>query len=170
MTFGRVARAFGLFFKTDTGKAATSPATGGAPSIRGIVAYYSATGNTAQVARALHRGMKSVIACDVAPLKKLDPKQMAKYDVVAIGAPNWYMREPAIVKLFSHDMPRMDGKHCIIFGTHGGMPRGQFWSMSRNMLKKGMTIIGWGTGTDPISCRPTRKSRMVNGGIPMRST
>jgi ferredoxin len=47
----------------------------------------------------------------------------------------------------------MDGKHCILFGTHGGMPRGQFWSMSRNMIKKGMHIIGWGDwyGSDFMS-------------------
>ena len=153
MAFGRVGRAFRLFFKTDVAEASAAPATGSEKTIKGIVAYYSATGNTAQVARAIHTGMKSVIPCDVAPLKKLDPKDMAKYDVMAIGAPNWYMREPAIVKLFTHDMPRMDGKHCIIFGTHGGMPKGQFWSMSRNMLKKGMTIIGWGDwyGSDFMS-------------------
>jgi len=155
----RASRAFELL--TGGGRAAASetPAAGGKKSPRGIVVYYSATGNTAQVAEAIWRGMRSVIPCDVAPIKKLKPRDMAKYDVVAIGAPNWYMRVPVNITLFTHDMPRMDGRHAIIFGTHGGMPWGQFWFLTKNILKKGMTVIGWSDwyGSDfltPHSCVP----------------
>jgi ferredoxin/flavodoxin len=159
LAFGRITRAFDLFFQTGKAKATETAATGEKKPLKGIVAYYSATGNTAQVAEALWRGMKSVIPCDVAPIKLLKPEDMSKYDVIAIGAPNWYMRVPANVLIFTHDMPRMDSKHCIIFGTHGGMPWGQFWIMSKNILKKGMTIIGWSDwyGADfltPHSCVP----------------
>jgi len=148
LAFGRAARAFDLIFKTNQAKASVKPAIGERKSIRGIVVYYSATGNTAQVAEALWRGMRSVIPCDLAPIgpaivKKVEPADMAKYDVIAIGAPNWYKRVPGNVLVFTHDMPRMDGKHCIIFGTHGGQPYAQFWIMSKNILKKGMEIIGW---------------------------
>ncbi|MDB9822907.1 hypothetical protein OAC89_04325 [Deltaproteobacteria bacterium] len=143
LAFGRVAKAFDLLFKISVADASEKPGSSEKNPLRGIVVYYSAGGNTAQVANALWRGMKSVITCDVAPIKKVKPADMAKYDVVAIGSPNWFMREPANVKVFTHDMPRMDGKHCIFFGTHGSMPVGQFWSMSRNILKKGMSIIGW---------------------------
>jgi ferredoxin/flavodoxin len=108
------------------------------------VVYYSATGNTAQIAKAIHRGMNSVIPCDVIQITKLNPKKMTKYDLVALGAPNWSMRTPVVISTFTHDMPRMDGKHCVIFGTHGTRPIGQFWFSSRNLLKKGMTVIGWG--------------------------
>jgi ferredoxin/flavodoxin len=148
LAFGRAARAFDLIFKTNMARASEKPAAGERKSIRGIVVYYSATGNTAQVAEALWRGMRSVIPCDLAPIgpasrKKVKPADMAKYDVIAIGAPNWYKRVPGNVLVFTHDMPRMDGKHCIIFGTHGGQPYAQFWIMSKNILKKGMVIIGW---------------------------
>lgn len=143
LVFGRAGRAFDLFFKTGTARASEKTGSSGKKDIRGIVVFYSATGNTAQVANALYKGMKSVIKCDVATVKQIKPEDMAKYDVMALGSPNWYMREVANTKVFTHDMPRMDGKHCIIFGTHGGSPVGQFWSMSRNVLKKGMTIIGW---------------------------
>jgi NAD-dependent dihydropyrimidine dehydrogenase PreA subunit/flavodoxin len=159
MTFGRVARAFDMISQTGAAKASEKPAIGEKKALKGIVVYYSATGNTAQVANAIYNGMKSVIACDVAPIKMMKPADMAKYDVMAIGSPNWYFRVPSNVNIFTHDMPLMDGKHCIIFGTHGGMPVGQFWSMSRNILKKGMTIIGWSDwyGSDfltPHSCVP----------------
>jgi hypothetical protein len=87
MAFGRIGRAFHLFFKTGVAKASAAPAIGSRKTIKGIVAYYSATGNTAQVARAIHTGMKLAISCDVALLKKLDPKDMAKYDVMASPRP-----------------------------------------------------------------------------------
>jgi ferredoxin/flavodoxin len=143
LAFGKVSKTFGLTSQASAGKATEKQGTGGKKSLKGIVVYYSGTGNTAQIANAVYRGMKSVIACDVAPINKVKPADMAKYDVMALGSPNWYMREVVNTKIFTHDMPRMDGKHCIIFGTHGGSPVGQFWSMSRNVLKKGMTIIGW---------------------------
>ena len=131
---GRFARAIDALFQT---KIARKPA-------RGIVVYYSGTGNTASIAKAIHRGMNSVIPCDVMQITKLNPKKMAKYDLVALGSPNWSMRTPIVVWTFTHDMPRMDGKHCVLFGTHGTRPIGQFWFSSRNLLKKGMTVIGWG--------------------------
>ncbi len=143
LVFGGFAGAFDLLFKSGAAKATETPPAGGKKPLKGIVVYYSATGNTAQVANAIYKGMKSVITCDVAPINKVKPADMAKYDVMALGAPNWYERVPGNVLIFTHNMPRMDGKHCIIFGTHGGMPFGQFWIMSKNVLKKGMTIIGW---------------------------
>jgi ferredoxin/flavodoxin len=159
LAFGRFAKAFNFIFQTDSARASEKPATAQKKALKGIVAYYSGTGNTAQIAEAVYKGMKSVIPCDVAPINKLDPKKMDKYDLVAIGAPNWYMRVPANVLVFTHDMPQMNGKHCFLFGTHGSGGPGMFWNMSRNILKRNMTIIGWGDwyGSDfltPHSCVP----------------
>lgn len=97
--------------------------------------------------------MKSVIACDVAPIKKVRPQDMSKYEAMALGSPIWFERDPANVKIFTQDMPRMEGKHSILFNTHGEAPTSHFWSMSKNILKKGMIIIGkndW-YGPDRIS-------------------
>ena len=143
MALGRFARAAEQLFPRGAAKASSKPAAGEKKPLRGVVVYYSASGNTAQVANSLWRGMRSVIPCDVAPINKIKPADMAKYDVVALGAPNWYMRVPVNFLIFTNDMPRMNGKHCIMFGTHGSGGPGMFWIMSRNILKKGMKIIGW---------------------------
>jgi flavodoxin/ferredoxin len=124
-------------------RAAEKPAAAGKKALRGMVLYYSGTGNTAQVADAIYKGMKSVIACDVAPIDKLKAADMGKYDVIAIGAPNWYMRVPANILSFIMDMPVMAGKHAVIFGTHGSGGPGMFWNLSRNILRRGFTVIGW---------------------------
>jgi ferredoxin len=154
VAFGRIAGVLGLLSQTHPAKALDKPKPIVDKKLKGIVVYYSSTGNTAQIANALYKGMKSVISCDVVPVMKMNPKKMAKYDVMAIGAPNWYMREPAVMRTFTDDMPRMDGKHCVIFGTHGMSPQGQFWSLSFNPLRKGMTIIGWSDWSGPDFVSP----------------
>ena len=143
-TLQRMAKAFGLESAGSTALAATPTDPAASRPLRACVAYYSATGSTGKIAGAIHRGMTSIMPCDVAPFKKIDAKAMAKYDVVAIGSPIWYFRETANTRIFINDMPRMDGKLCVPFCTHGTNPDGIFYSMSTMILKKGMRIIGWG--------------------------
>ena len=52
--------------------------------MKGIVVYYSGTGNTHKIARAIHRGMKEIIEADVALDRDVDPKDMGKYDLFGI--------------------------------------------------------------------------------------
>jgi Fe-S-cluster-containing hydrogenase component 2/flavodoxin len=111
--------------------------------VKGIVVYYSATGNTAKVAKAIHRGMKEGVECDIAPLKAADPRTMVQYDLIALGAPIWYFREPANVRLFIYALPNLNGKFCVPFCTHGASPSGFFWSMVPMLKKRGLTIIGY---------------------------
>lgn len=149
LAFGMIAWAFELVFKRGRAEASVRQGAGEEKALKGIVVYYSATGNTARVADAIHKGMKSIIACDVASIKKVKASDMARYDVIALGCPVWAHREIIRTKIFTHDLPMMDGKHCVFFGTHGALPAGQFWGMSRNILKKGMTIIGWNDWCGP---------------------
>ena len=155
MSFSRIAGIFGLLSPANAARAQGAPQPIVNKKLKGIVVYYSATGNTATIANAIYKGMKSVISCDIVQVKKMDPKKMAKYDVMAIGSPNWYFREPAVFRTFTDDLPRLDGKHCVIFGTHGTMPIGQFWSISRNPVRKGVTVIGWCDWYGPDFLTPT---------------
>ena len=111
--------------------------------MKGIVVYYSATGSTARIAKAIHQGMKEVIECDIAPVKEIDPKGMDKYDIIAIGGPIWYFRETANLRLFIYKMPNMTGKLCIPFCSHGSAPCGFFYSLAQPLRRKELTIIGW---------------------------
>lgn len=112
--------------------------------MKGIVVYYSGTGSTQKIAKAIRQGMKSVLGqCDLASIKKIAPQDMAKYDVFAIGGPIWYYRETANLRLFANQLPDMKGKYCIPFCVHGTEPIGFFYSLTPSLLKKGVTIIGW---------------------------
>jgi len=139
LAFGKVMKSFGVI----SAKASEKEDTTAKKKLKGIVVYYSATGSTGKIAGAIHRGMKSVMKCDIASIKKMDPKKMAKYDVAAIGGPIWYFRETANLRNYVYNMPNMAGKLCIPFCTHGTNPDGFFYSLSTQILKKGFTIIGW---------------------------
>jgi flavodoxin/Fe-S-cluster-containing hydrogenase component 2 len=138
LVFGKAAKVLGI----GTAKAIVKDASG-QKALKGCVVYYSATGSTGKIAGAIHRGMKSVMECDVVPLKKMDPKKMAKYDVVAIGGPIWYYRETANLRLFIYKMPQMTGKPFILFCTHGTQPSGFFSSLMQSLRKKEIDVIGW---------------------------
>jgi NAD-dependent dihydropyrimidine dehydrogenase PreA subunit/flavodoxin len=112
--------------------------------MKGIVTYYSATGNTQKIAKAIHRGMEGVMdQCDIGSIKKIDPKGISEYDLIAIGGPLWYWREPAHLRLFAYNLPSLEGKLCILFCCHGSTPCGFFYSFAPALIKKGLKIIGW---------------------------
>lgn len=112
--------------------------------MKGLVVYYSATGNTKKVARAIHRGMAEVIEADLRTLKEIDPKDVGLYDLIGIGSPIWYFRETANVRLFMYRMPDLSGKLGFVFCSHGTAPLGVFHSMVPMLKDKGLTVIGWG--------------------------
>jgi flavodoxin/ferredoxin len=111
--------------------------------MKAIIVYYSATGNTAKIARAIHQGMKEKLDCDIVPLKKANPKDMANYDVIGIGGPLWYFRETANLRLFAYNMPQLNGKLGFPFCVHGAAPFGFMASLIPILKKKGLTIIGY---------------------------
>jgi len=112
--------------------------------MKAIAVYYSATGNTQKIARAIQRGIRDVIGqCDIASINKIEPGELAGYDLVAFGGPLWYWREPSNLRLFAYNMPRMDGKLCALFCCHGSTPCGFYYSLAPVLLKKGLKIIGW---------------------------
>lgn len=135
---GRVSRALGADIETSGTQAAE-----GKKAIKGCVVYYSATGSTAKAARAIYKGMKSVIECDIFPIKKAKAKDMKKYDVIAMGSPIWYNRETLNLDLFILDMPNMTGKYFIPFCTHGVGPNGFMYNLMRAAFKRGLTLLGW---------------------------
>jgi NAD-dependent dihydropyrimidine dehydrogenase PreA subunit/multimeric flavodoxin WrbA len=112
--------------------------------MRGLVVYYSATGNTKKVARAIQRGMSQVFETDLATVKQITPERVAEYDVIGIGSPIWFFRETANVRLFMNELPDLDGRLGFVFCSHGTAPMGIFHSMVPLLRRKRLTIIGWG--------------------------
>lgn len=112
--------------------------------MKGIVVYYSATGNTKKVARAIYGGARDILKdCDITTVKEANLRDMAKYDLIIIGGPIWYYRETANLRLFIYNMPQLDGKLCVPFCVHGAAPFGFMGSVVPALKRKGLTIIGY---------------------------
>ena len=108
-----------------------------------IVIYYSQTGNTAKIARAIHRGMsRRAQHCDIATVREISPQDVEKYDLIGLGSPVWMGAETPNVRNFIESVPRQEGRHIFSFCTHGVMPEQYFPTVVRRLKNRGFTVIG----------------------------
>ena len=112
-------------------------------SSKTLVAYFSATGTTAQVARNIAdiTGGELFEIAPQSPYTEADLDWNAGYDVVFIGYPIWWNLAPRIINTFieSHDLK---GKTLIPFATSGGSSI----SNSVSELKKSYPSLNWKEG------------------------
>ena len=101
-----------------------------------LVAYFSATGTTMNVASRLARATDSdlfaIVPTDPYTNADLDwrDKQSENYDTIFLGFPIWWYVAPAIINTFleSYDLA---GKTIILFATSGGSGMGKTASILR---------------------------------------
>lgn len=134
-----------------------------------LVAYFSATGTTAKVADKLAKATgadlfeikpaqpytsadldwtnkKSRSSVEMAD-RNLRPAiankvaDMSKYDVLFVGFPIWWYREPSIIDTFmeSYDF---SGKHVVPFATSGGSGMGDSGSIMQKLAPKAKVDSG----------------------------
>ncbi len=113
--------------------------------MKGIVIYYSMTGNTQKIARAIHTGIiQKGISCDLARLKEVDPRELSNYDLIGLGSPVINQQEPPnITGFIRYAMAAAEGKHCFAFCTHGATPCRFLANVVPALVQRGLTVIGW---------------------------
>ena len=125
-----------------------------------LIIYYSQTGNTEKVAKAIQKGVKQAAGnCDIARIKEVNPRSLYEYDLVGIGCPVIGFRETLNVMAFIKDIRFMGGKHAFVFDTHA--TRGEFFfpSIVPKLRRKGMIVAGMfdcygGMGQNPTAGHP----------------
>jgi len=107
-----------------------------------VVIYFSLTGNTELVARAVQVGVQQAAGnCDIFPIKEANPKGLRGYDLIGFGFP--VMAEFSLVNVtdFINDMVFVGGKHIFQFNTADS------GNVSPHILPKfrsrGLTVIGY---------------------------
>lgn len=108
-----------------------------------IVIYFSQTGNTEQIAKAIHSGVKKITGhCDLIKIKEANPRRLQDYDLIGIGTPVFGYREAPNVKAFIKDLRFVGGKHVFAFATHG--THGEYFpsSIAPKLKRKGLQVIG----------------------------
>ena len=108
-----------------------------------IVIYFSQTGNTEQIARAVHAGLQKTTGnCDLVKIKEANPRRLQKYDLIGIGTPVFGYREAPNTRAFIKDMRFVGGKHAFAFATHG--THGEYFpsSIAPKLKRRGLVVIG----------------------------
>lgn len=107
------------------------------------IIYYSQTGSTKKIARAIHKGMsQSAGRCDLIPVKEADPSAISNYDLIGMGTPVWDGGLTPNMRIFLESIPQQEDKHIFSFNTHGVMPELYFPGVVRKLKAKGFTVIG----------------------------
>jgi flavorubredoxin len=88
-----------------------------------LVLYYSRTGNTEKMARAVADGAKSVRATEVELNYYVPEEDVAKYDAVLIGTSTYHHDMPGTIKNYFEEVAvknvNLKGKVGAAFGSYG---------------------------------------------------
>jgi len=93
--------------------------------MRCCVIYFSQTGNTRQVAETIQEALAAQAgSCALVRLEDADPLLVERYDLIGLGAPAFYFREPYNVQKFLEELPNHseNPRPFFFFVTHGGTP------------------------------------------------
>ncbi len=108
-----------------------------------LIIYYSQSGNTRRIAKAIARGARETGAqVDVVKLKDATYEMMDGYDLIGFGTPIWKADTPNMHG-FIDKMPDQHGKHCFAFNTHGTLPHLYFPIVLPNLKNHGLLPIGY---------------------------
>ncbi len=108
-----------------------------------LIIYFSQTGGTEKIAKMIQSGiLRSGSNCEVTRMKDKKARNLKFFDLIGIGCPTFFYREPRNVTQFINEMSEDRGKHCFIFCTHGSQIGNTFYYMTEGLKKKGYVVIG----------------------------
>jgi ferredoxin len=78
-------------------------------------------------------------SCALVRLEDADPGIVERYDLIGLGTPAFYFREPANVQKFLETLPdhSQDPKQFFFFVTHGGTPGGVYRRIAELAARRG---------------------------------
>ncbi len=109
-----------------------------------LLICFSQTGNTRRIAKCIQEGIVEANSdCNLMTLKEVNLGDVRSYDLVGIGCPVYYLREPFNVGNFLESLPQLDGQHWFVFCTHGNVIGNVFPSVSKKLSDVNATVIGY---------------------------
>lgn len=107
------------------------------------IIYFSQSGSTLSIAEDIAEGIREAgDACELTDLTATDPSAATDCDLLGIGCPVFYYKEPFNVADFMDALPSGDGKPAFVFITHGSVPGGTLASMWQRLADKGYAVLG----------------------------
>jgi flavorubredoxin len=88
-----------------------------------LIFYYSRTGNTEKMAKAIAEGAKSAANVEVELNYYVEADELAKFDAIFVGAPTYHHEMPIDLKKFFEEAAAknisLKGKMGVAFGSYG---------------------------------------------------
>ncbi|MCJ7771877.1 MAG: EFR1 family ferrodoxin [Desulfobacterales bacterium] len=108
-----------------------------------LMICFSQTGNTRKVAEHIQEGINEVAdTCELIGLGEVDIETLSEYDLVGIGFPVFYYKEPFHISDFVEALPLLQGKQWFVFCSHGSVLGMTLISMTERLEKKDIIVIG----------------------------
>jgi ferredoxin len=109
-----------------------------------LIICFSMTQNTWKIGEKIRDGITSANGqCDLVPLKELRTSKIQEYDLIGIGCPVYYYKEPFNVSDFLESLPQQNHRHWFVFCTHGNVIGNTFPSMKQKLVEKNAAVIGY---------------------------
>ena len=105
--------------------------------------YFSQTGHTRRVAKALAEGFQGAgHTARLVSLKRATPQDALVGDLLGVGSPCFSSQAPTPIKDFLKRLPRLDQRRAFVFATSGGAPGRVLYDLTRLLRQKGAEVIG----------------------------
>ncbi len=107
--------------------------------MRGLICYFSATGNTKLVVDHLVRRLGANLdLCDIARQPAPD---LSGYDIVGLASPVERMAEPPIVREFLRNLPPAPGKPAFLLVTYGAIAGRILENLAGAARARGLRVV-----------------------------
>jgi flavodoxin/Fe-S-cluster-containing hydrogenase component 2 len=108
-----------------------------------LIVYFSQTGNTEKLAKNIQEGIiNSGNLCDLVKIKDVDITKLTDYELIGLGCPTFFYREPVNIRKLIAKFPKGNGKHIFIFATHGSCLGNNFYYMTEELKEQDYLVIG----------------------------
>ena len=133
-------------------------------AMKGIICYYSATGNTRLVVGHLVRHLQ--IPFDLCNIARDPLPEFANYAVVGFASPVERMAMPALMRGFLHSLPLSRGKPAFILVTYGAIVGRALADMASALRARSFKLIGAHALPVPDSFPPFIALHLGSSGMP----
>lgn len=108
--------------------------------MKGLICYYSSTGNTKLACQYIARHVNSV-TFDLFNIAEGNCPDLALYDIVGFASPADFMGPPYLMQMFVERLPGQNGKPAFVFNTYG-LLSGKTLKILKALVKaKGFKVI-----------------------------
>ena len=121
--------------------------------MKALVAYYSESGNTEKLAKAIYEDITTVSEKEIGSIAEANPQN---FDVIFVGFPVQASSVPAKVERFVKEIP--EGKMLAFFVTHGSLRGGQ---LAITALHHALSLALKQTVLGTFGCRGEVKANLI---------